>query len=255
MNVDSILNFRKDSEEDFYALLGCDPSASPEQITAEYKARVKDCHPDKNRADPASQEKFQKLLRVSTTLFIRNPYFRYNVSIEKAKESLCDPRERKMYDDWRSAGIAMSYGQWRALKDSVKTSMHWATPKTSGRMLDMNNDELLSLNPSPIKEEDLIEDQELNEITENDQFFEPTPYDKIPFRMATPPFEEWATPSPSSTKTLPMTNEENKTTPSDQVTMRRRQFAVRRQSTIGAMVMTERWDDGDIRRRFRNYEI
>ena len=70
MNVDSILNFRKDSEEDFYALLGCDPSASPEQITAEYKARVKDCHPDKNRADPASQEKFQKLLRVSTIPYL-----------------------------------------------------------------------------------------------------------------------------------------------------------------------------------------
>ena len=65
MNVDSILRFQaKNPEEDFYALLGCDPSASVEQVTAEFKARVKDCHPDKNSADPKSQQTFQILLRV-----------------------------------------------------------------------------------------------------------------------------------------------------------------------------------------------
>ena len=36
---------------------------------------------------------------------------------------------------------------------------------------------------------------------------------------------------------------------------RRRQFASRRESTIGAMVMAEKWEDNEIRRRFRNYEI
>lgn len=36
---------------------------------------------------------------------------------------------------------------------------------------------------------------------------------------------------------------------------RRRQFANRRESTIGAMVMAEKWEDNEIRRRFRNYEI
>ena len=65
MNVDSILRFQaKNPEEDFYAVLGCDPSASVEQVTAEFKARVKDCHPDKNSADPQSQQTFQILLRV-----------------------------------------------------------------------------------------------------------------------------------------------------------------------------------------------
>ena len=37
--------------------------------------------------------------------------------------------------------------------------------------------------------------------------------------------------------------------------LRRRQFASRRESTIGAMVMAEKWEDNEIRRRFRNYEI
>ena len=68
MNVDSILHFQaKNPEEDFYALLGCDPSSSVEQVTAEFKARVKDCHPDRNRDDQTqSQQKFQILLRVCT---------------------------------------------------------------------------------------------------------------------------------------------------------------------------------------------
>lgn len=63
MNVDSILDYKADPNEDFYALLGCDPSASSEQIIAEFKARARDVHPDKN-SDPKSQELFQRLLKV-----------------------------------------------------------------------------------------------------------------------------------------------------------------------------------------------
>ena len=69
MNVNSILNYEADPNEDYYNLLGCDSSASTEQIIAEYKAKAKDCHPDKNNADNddqlQSREKFQHLLRVS----------------------------------------------------------------------------------------------------------------------------------------------------------------------------------------------
>lgn len=64
MNVDSILSYKKDACEDFYALLGCDDSASAEQVTAEFKVRVKACHPDKNTSDPESKHRFQLLLRV-----------------------------------------------------------------------------------------------------------------------------------------------------------------------------------------------
>jgi hypothetical protein len=37
--------------------------------------------------------------------------------------------------------------------------------------------------------------------------------------------------------------------------MRRKLFAIRRESTIGTMVMAEKLDDNEIRRKFRNYEI
>jgi hypothetical protein len=46
----------------------------------------------------------------------------------------------------------MSYKQWIGLKDSVKASMHWVTPKTAGRMLQTDNllvekdDELVNVN-------------------------------------------------------------------------------------------------------------
>ena len=39
------------------------------------------------------------------------------------------------------------------------------------------------------------------------------------------------------------------------LSMRRKQFASRRESSIGAMVMTNKFNDNDIRRKFRNYEI
>ncbi len=39
-----ILSFRRsEMREDYYAVLGCDPSASQEQIMAEYKARNNLC--------------------------------------------------------------------------------------------------------------------------------------------------------------------------------------------------------------------
>ena len=75
---------------------------------------------------------------------------------------LTDPQERGLYDSWCSAGIAMKYSAWRNLKSSVRSSMHWATPRTSGRMLDMvgvppTPSEPLSLNPSPVNDKDLID--------------------------------------------------------------------------------------------------
>ena len=37
--VQDILSFKRDPKEDFYAILGCDRTSTPEQISAEYKAR------------------------------------------------------------------------------------------------------------------------------------------------------------------------------------------------------------------------
>ena len=69
MNVDSILQYKSDPNEDYYAILGCDESATVEQILVEYKIRAKSCHPDKNSHDPESQERFQRLLQVSSTTY------------------------------------------------------------------------------------------------------------------------------------------------------------------------------------------
>ena len=33
--------------EDYYSVLGCDPSSSEEQIMTEYRIRAKESHPDK----------------------------------------------------------------------------------------------------------------------------------------------------------------------------------------------------------------
>ncbi|XP_034486731.1 J domain-containing protein isoform X2 [Drosophila innubila] len=126
--VDAIINYKRNPNEDFYALLQCDETSSPEQIQAEYKALALQYHPDKNSGDKDAEAKFQQL--------------------KEAKETLCDPEKRAVYDKWRNSGISMSYKQWLGMKEHVgqvrrytiaekvdKESMHWATPKTKDRML------------------------------------------------------------------------------------------------------------------------
>ena len=54
--------------------------------------------------------------------------------MNEAKETLLDKARRKLYDKWMNSGIDMSYKQWESLKDSVQTSLHWATPRNE-RML------------------------------------------------------------------------------------------------------------------------
>lgn len=79
MNVDSILNYERDPNEDFYNLLGCDRSSTQEQIIAEFKARAKKCHPDKTQINnpndpdalneeklPGKTDEFQLLHQVRT---------------------------------------------------------------------------------------------------------------------------------------------------------------------------------------------
>jgi hypothetical protein len=189
---------------------------------------------------------------------------------------LIDPKERSLYDAWRSAGIAVSYKQWRSLKDTVKSSMHWATPKTSGRMLDLEepngNNDTISLNPSTVKEKNPKEVQTCLDVSRRDDededdeqeiiSYDPTPYDNLGLRISTPP-PDWLSADDSSSKPVLQTTstdenleEEDENKSVDPTTaMRRRQFATRRESTIGAMVMAEKWEDKEIRRRFRNYEI
>jgi len=242
MDMGSILNYEADPNEDYYGLLGCDSSASTEQIIAEYKARAKNCHPDRNSAEAQShsREKFQHLLQ--------------------AKEVLTDPQERSLYDAWRSAGMAMRYSAWRNLKASVRSSMHWATPKTSGRMLDMVGEgeanEPISLNPSPVTDKDRLVDQvSLATASVDEDVYNPTPYEEIGFRIDTPPPSFWNDDHNGRLNQHASNEQPPNPSPDPATVMKRRQFAVRRQSTIGAMIWADKYDDNEIRRRFRNYEI
>lgn len=56
--------------------------------------------------------------------------------LQDAKETLCDPAKRALYDKWRNSGIAMGYKQWLGMKDHVQQSMHWSKPNTKDRMLE-----------------------------------------------------------------------------------------------------------------------
>lgn len=114
--VDSIISYKRNPDEEFYAMLNCDENSSVEQIQAEFKILALQFHPDKNSGDKESEGKFQKL--------------------KEAKETLCDPEKRANYDKWRNSGIAMSYKNWLGMKEHVGQSMHWATPKTKDRMLE-----------------------------------------------------------------------------------------------------------------------
>ncbi|KAK6627952.1 hypothetical protein RUM44_010434 [Polyplax serrata] len=96
----------------------CDMRLKVEQITAEYKVRALQYHPDKNDGDKDAEAKFQKM-KVG----------------EEAKETLCDPEKRANYNKWRNSGISVSYKQWLGMKEHVHQSMHWATHKTKDRML------------------------------------------------------------------------------------------------------------------------
>jgi len=98
--MENILNYERDDSEDYYNILGCNPSSTVDQIIAEYKAKALSCHPDKNLDDPSLVSKFQK--------------------IQEAKEVLVDPDKRKDYDQWRSGGIAMSYKQWTTMHMSSR---------------------------------------------------------------------------------------------------------------------------------------
>jgi hypothetical protein len=70
-------------ERDLYALLGVAPDATPEEITAAFRALAKQLHPDRGPVDAEADETFKALSRAYTTL--------------------TRPRSRAAYDARRSA--------------------------------------------------------------------------------------------------------------------------------------------------------
>lgn len=56
-------------------------------------------HPDKNSGDKEAEKKFQQL--------------------KEAKEILCEPEKRQLYDKWRNSGLQISYKNWMGMKEHV----------------------------------------------------------------------------------------------------------------------------------------
>ncbi|XP_060554120.1 dnaJ homolog subfamily C member 12-like [Ruditapes philippinarum] len=114
--LSNIFGYKPNDNEDYYGILGCDELSSKEQISAEYKARVLHCHPDKHPDDPDKALEFER--------------------IQTAKDVLCDDEKRSVYDKWRHSGISMPFQQWCNLRGAVHTSMHWMTPKKESMIQD-----------------------------------------------------------------------------------------------------------------------
>ncbi|XP_013875373.1 dnaJ homolog subfamily C member 12 [Austrofundulus limnaeus] len=114
--MEAVLSCKPEDLEDFYGLLGCDELSSTEQILSEYKIRALACHPDKHLDNPRAVADFQKL--------------------QEAKDVLCDEEKRKNYDLWKRSGVAVPFHDWQALKDCVKTSVHWAVRTKKEPMLE-----------------------------------------------------------------------------------------------------------------------
>uniref|UniRef100_A0A915AXX8 J domain-containing protein n=1 Tax=Parascaris univalens TaxID=6257 RepID=A0A915AXX8_PARUN len=114
--VDAVLYGEGASKGDgLYAILGCSTNATIPQILAEYRERVRDCHPDTAEGDPHEAcERFMKL--------------------QEAKEILTDERKKRLYDDWLNTPIALPWKLWLE-NNELRMSIHWATRASRAQMI------------------------------------------------------------------------------------------------------------------------
>src|ERR1700743_3170788 len=71
--------------KDFYATLGIDRNASADEIKKAYRKKALECHPDRNPGDPKAEANFKL--------------------VSEAYEILSDESRRRMYDQYREAGV------------------------------------------------------------------------------------------------------------------------------------------------------
>ncbi len=77
-------------KHDFYATLGIERGASPDEIKKAYRKKALECHPDRNPGDPKAEARFKQ--------------------VSEAYEVLSDDNRRKMYDQYGEAGLGGGMG-------------------------------------------------------------------------------------------------------------------------------------------------
>ncbi|XP_065815621.1 dnaJ homolog subfamily C member 12 isoform X2 [Labrus bergylta] len=131
--MEAVLNYKTDDLEDYYGLLGCDELSTTEQILSEYKIRALACHPDKNLQNPGAVLLPCGSFHIPSLECTTVADFQ---KLQEAKDVLCNQTKRKNYDLWKISGITVSFHNWCALNDSVKTSVHWAVRDRKEPMLE-----------------------------------------------------------------------------------------------------------------------
>lgn len=76
--------------KDFYAVLGIDKNASPEEIKKAYRKKALECHPDRNPNDPKAEANFKK--------------------VSEAYEVLSSEEKRRIYDQYGEDGLRGAAG-------------------------------------------------------------------------------------------------------------------------------------------------
>jgi len=94
--------------KDYYALLGVSPGASQEEIKRAYRSLAKRYHPDKNRGDPASEEKLKEINEAYQILGDRGKRREYDFLFQRPRKHYIFVEDDGMKADpvWQSSQAA-----------------------------------------------------------------------------------------------------------------------------------------------------